>query len=144
VNAAILLPAADCGETIAIPPIGTTALRDGQPTGQAPEGTGNCTTGRADADSLTRAVWIGARARRGMFVCDAPPLGRRLEHRIDRLTPIRPQVGRLFEHDVSANGLTRLHSSALRPAGRSVPTAEPSRLHAPHTTNAAHGDDDEN
>jgi len=42
-----------------------------------------------------------------MFVCDAPPLGRRPEQRIDRLTPIRPQMGRLLEHGVSANGLTR-------------------------------------
>jgi hypothetical protein len=33
-----------------------------------------------------------------MFVCAAPPLGRRPEHRTDRLTPVRPRMGRLAEH----------------------------------------------
>jgi hypothetical protein len=58
-----------------------------------------------------------------MFVCDAPPLGRRPEHRIDRLTPIRPQMGRLLEHGVSANGLTRCMQARSARPGRSVPTA---------------------
>jgi hypothetical protein len=51
-----------------------------------------------------------------MFVCDAPPLGRRPEHRIDRLTPIHPQMGRLLEHGVSANGLTRCMQARSAPA----------------------------
>jgi hypothetical protein len=51
-----------------------------------------------------------------MFVCDAPPLERRPEHRIDRLTPIRPQMGRLLEHGVSANGLTRCMQARSAPA----------------------------
>src|SRR5262249_4590356 len=53
---------------------------------------------------------------RTMFVCDVPPLGRRPEHRIDRLTPIRPQMGRLLEHGVSANGLTRCMQAHSAPA----------------------------
>ena len=48
-------------------------------------------------DALIR---ISARARRDLFVCAAPPLGRRPEHRTDRLTPVRPQMGRLAEHGV--------------------------------------------
>src|SRR6516164_2574489 len=53
-----------------------------------------------DAPTRTRAREqygsVHGRART-MFVCDVPPLGRRPEHRIDRLTPIRPQMGRLLE-----------------------------------------------
>src|SRR5262245_66533623 len=46
----------------------------------------------------------------------APPPGRRPEHTIDRLTPIRPQMGRLLEHGVSANGLTRCMQARSAPA----------------------------
>jgi hypothetical protein len=81
-------------------------------------------THRRDSRMRTRS---GARARRDMFVCAAPPLERRPEHRIDRLTPIRPQMGRLLEHGVSANGLTRCMHARLPRPGASVPTAEPSR-----------------
>ena len=72
-----------------------------------------------DAPTRTRAREqygsVHGRART-MFVCDVPPLGRRPEHRIDRLTPIRPQMGRLLEHGVSANGLTRCMEARSAPA----------------------------
>ena len=76
---------------------------------------GDMTEGRSEAeghrrlhtrthrrDSLSERDQVHGHPRT-MFVCDAPPLGRRPEHRIDRLTPIRPQMGRLLEHGVSAN-----------------------------------------
>jgi hypothetical protein len=85
-----------CRDAIASPPTGTTALRDGQPTGNKPEGTG-CTHGRTDADSRTRAVWIGARTRRSHVVCAVPPPVRRTKHRTNRLTLVRPQTGRLAD-----------------------------------------------
>jgi hypothetical protein len=66
-------------------------------------------------DSLSERDQVHGLART-MFVCDAPPLGRRPEHRIDRLTPIRPQMGRLLEHGVSANGLTRCMQARSAPA----------------------------
>jgi hypothetical protein len=100
---------------------------------------GDMTEGRSEAeghrrlhtrthrrDSLSERDQVHGLART-LFVCDAPPLGRRPEHRIDRLTPIRPQMGRLLEHGVSANGLTRCMQAHSAPPGRSVPTAEPSR-----------------
>jgi len=100
---------------------------------------GDMTEGRSEAeghrrlhtrthrrDSLSERDQVHGLART-MFVCDAPPLGRRPEHRIDRLTPIRPQMGRLLERGVSANGLTRCMQAHSAPPGRSVPTAEPSR-----------------
>ena len=110
------------GKAIASPPIGPTALRDGQPTGQPPEGTGNCTldvlagfAGLADATS--------ARAREPHVVCAAPPPVRRAEHRTDRPTPVRPQMG-ARRHGVSAAGPNLGACKHLRPMpGRSVPTA---------------------
>jgi hypothetical protein len=78
-----------------------------------------------------------------MFVCNAPPPGRRPEHRIDRLTPIRPRMGRLLEHGVSANGLTRCMQHASPEQGRSVPTAEPSRCMTLRLHTHANGDDDD-
>ena len=66
-------------------------------------------------DSLSERDQVHELART-MFVCDAPPLARRPEHRIDRLTPIRPQMGRLLEHGVSANGLTRCMQAHSAPA----------------------------
>jgi len=89
---------------------------------------GDMTEGRSEAeghrrlhtrthrrDSLSERDQVHGLART-MFVCDAPPLGRRPEHRIDRLTPIRPQMGRLLEHGVSANGLTRCMQARSAPA----------------------------
>jgi hypothetical protein len=78
-----------------------------------------------------------------MFVCDVPPLERRPEHRIDRLTPIHPQMGRLLEHGVSANGLTRCMQARSAPPGRSVPTAEPSRCIHTASAHTDNGDDDD-
>jgi hypothetical protein len=89
---------------------------------------GDMTEGRSEAeghrrlhtrthrrDSLSERDQVHGLART-MFVCDAPPLERRPEHRIDRLTPIRPQLGRLLEHGVSANGLTRCMQGHSAPA----------------------------
>ena len=80
---------------------------------------GDMTEGRSEAeghrrlhtrthrrDSLSERDQVHGLART-MFVCDAPPLGRRPEHKVDRLTPTRPPMGRLLEHGVSADGLTR-------------------------------------
>jgi hypothetical protein len=83
-----------------------------------------------------------------MFVCDVPPLGRRPEHRIDRLTPIRPQMGRLLEHGVSANGLTRCMQARSAPAKAECAHRRAFKVHprcsnrgaSTHTDN---GDDDD-
>jgi hypothetical protein len=113
---------------------------------------GDMTEGRSEAeghrrlhtrthrrDSLSEHDQVHGLART-MFVCDAPPLGRRPEHRIDRLTPIRPQMGRLLEHGVSANGLTRLHRSALRPCKGGV--CPPPSLHGCISTVTGRQDSD--
>ena len=89
---------------------------------------GDMTEGRSEAeghrrlhtrthrrDSLSERDQVHGLART-MFAGDAPPLGRRPEHRIDRLTPIRPQMGRLLEHGVSANGLTRCMQARSAPS----------------------------
>jgi hypothetical protein len=88
---------------------------------------GDMTEGRSEAeghrrlhtrthrrDSLSERDQVHGLART-MFVCDAPPLGRRPEHRIDRLTPIRPQMGRLLETWCVCQWPNEVHASALRP-----------------------------
>src|SRR5262245_3104688 len=46
----------ECRDAIASPPKGTTALRDGQPTGNKPKGIGDCTHGRTDGIRLANAI----------------------------------------------------------------------------------------
>ena len=103
---------------------------------------GDMTEGRSEAeghrrlhtrthrrDSLSERDQVHGLART-MFVCDAPPLGRRPEHRIDRLTPIRPQMGRLLEHGVSANGLTRCMQARSAPARAECAHRRAFKVHA--------------
>jgi hypothetical protein len=60
--------------------------------GEKPKGIGHCTHGRTDGIRLRERDQVHGLAGT-MFVCAPPPLGTRPEHRIDRLTPIRPQMG---------------------------------------------------
>src|SRR5262249_54696607 len=103
---------------------------------------GDMTEGRSEAeghrrlhtrmhrrDSLSERDQVHGLART-MFVCDAPPLGRRPEHRIDRLTPICPQMGRLLDHGVSANGLTRCMQARSAPARAECAGRRAFKVHA--------------
>jgi hypothetical protein len=122
---------------------------------------GDMTEGRSEAeghrrlhtrthrrDSLSERDQVHGLART-MFVCDAPPLGRRPEHRIDRLTPIRPQMGRLLEHGVSANGLTRcMQARSARQGGVCPPpslqgASTPRQQGSNASTHTDNGDDDD-
>jgi len=78
-------------ESIASPPTGPNRPSRWGAIGEQTGGHRDATKGRADHGSAHGLAGT-------MFVCAAPPLGRRPEHRIDRLTPIRPQMGRLAEH----------------------------------------------
>src|SRR5262245_2143949 len=82
-----------------------------------------------DLGTRLAAHRLDGRART-MFVCDAPPLVRRPEHRIDRLTPIRPQMGRLLEHGASANGLTRCMQARSAPARAECAHRRAFKVHA--------------
>src|SRR5262245_42482665 len=66
-------------------------------------------------DSLSERDQVHGLART-MFVCDAPPLGRRPEHRIDRLTPIRPQMGKAPRTWCVCQWPNEVHASTFRPA----------------------------
>jgi hypothetical protein len=116
---------------------------------------GDMTEGRSEAeghrrlhtrthrrDSLSERDQVHGLART-MFVCDAPPLGRRPEHRIDRLTPIRPQMGRLLEHGVSANGLTRCMQARSARARAECAHRRAFKVHAHCFRHTDNGDDDD-
>ena len=56
------------------------------------------------------------RTRKAHIVCDVPPSDRRPEQRIDRLTPIRPKMGRLPDMVCLPMGLTRCMEARSAPA----------------------------
>jgi hypothetical protein len=84
--------------------------------GEKPKGIGR--TAHTDAPTRTRTCerYGSVHGHAGtMFVCAAPPLGRRPEHKVDRLTPARPPMGRLLEHGVSCRWPNEVQGSTLRP-----------------------------
>src|SRR5215831_971544 len=121
--------------------------RQARPHGTYP---GDMTEGRSEAeghrrlhtrthrrDSFSERDQVHGLART-MFVCDAPPLGRRPEHMIDRLTPIRPQMGRLLEHGVSAMpGLTRCMQARSAPARAECAHRRAFKVHPRRTNRVA-------
>ena len=70
-------------------------------------------TGRADADSHMRAVWIGARVRSGPCRLRRPAAGNETGAQDRQASPDPPANGKAPRHGVSANGLTRCMQARL-------------------------------
>jgi hypothetical protein len=113
--------------------------------GEKPKGIGAYKTRTHRRGLALRAVLTGARARRDMFVCAAPPPERRPEHRTDQADPGPPaNGGKARRTCVPANGLTRCMQVRFARARAKCAHRRAFKVHArcfhTHTTHTDNGD----